>query len=150
MSAGFPIGVWTALLLPAAAMAQLPVLDFAGSASKLSTVTYWDAPYEQQVKLRLTGAEMLPLPGSLFDVKGLVVNRFGTDGKLQAVMESPQCTYALVENEVSSAGPLDVHLGDRVHVEGVGFLWRQNAQSLVISNQVRTVIKMGTWKLSSL
>ena len=112
---------------------------------------YFDPPYEQQIKFRLSGAEMTPLPGTLFDVKKLIVQQFSVDGKLQAVVEAPQCNYAQLDNVASSAGPLDLKLdGGRIHVQGEGFLWRQTEQSLIISNQVRTVIKMGDWKLKTL
>ena len=45
----------------------------------------------------------------------------------------------------NSAGHLQLNLnGDRIHIEGDGFSWRQSDNSLVISNNVYTVIKTGT------
>jgi hypothetical protein len=150
--------------LPRMAQPQLESVPQAGPATKLSAVTYFDPPHEQQINLRVSGAEMSPLPGTLFDVKQLMVEQFNAEGKLQAVVQAPQCVYAPLDNVAKSAGHLDLQLdGDRIHIQGEGFLWQQKEQSLmisnqlqkvteqslVISNQVRTIIKMGNWKLTT-
>jgi len=151
-------------LFPLAGRTQLQSVPLAGPAQKLSAVTYFEPPDEQQVNLRLTGKEMLPLPGARFDVKQLTVEQFNRAGKLQVVVRAPQCFYTL-DGVASSAGHLDLSLDeDRVQIQGEGFMWQQKehsvlisnqvqsvlAPSLVISNQVRTVIKMGSWKLTTL
>jgi hypothetical protein len=42
----------------------------------------------------------------------------------------------------NSPGHLQLQAGDgKFHVEGEGFLWRQNDSFLTISNNVRTVIE---------
>ena len=136
--------------LPSAGRTQLESVPLAGPATKLSSVTYCDPPHEQQIKLRLSGAQMLPLPGTLFDVKQLTVEQFNPEGKLQAVVEAPQCIYAPLDGVASSSGHLQLKLmGDRIHVEGDGFLWRQSDNSLAISNNVSTVIKTGAWSLTT-
>ena len=135
--------------LPGAGHTQLQSVPLTGPATRLSSVTYFEPPNEQQIKLRLSGAEMAPLPGTLFDVKQLTVEQFNPNGKLQAVVEAPECIYAPLDGVASSAGHLKLKLmGDRIHVEGDGFLWRQADNSLAISNHVSTVIKTGTWMLS--
>jgi len=134
---------------PSAGQTPFQAIPVGGKGVKLSSVNYFEPPFDQQVKMRLTGAEMVQLTNALFDVKQLTVRQFNTAGKLEALVEAPQCIYAPLDNVASSAGPLDVKLdGDRIHIQGVGFLWRQKEQSLVISNQVHTVIKMGNWKLT--
>ena len=136
---------------PGAGRTQLPSVPLAGPAQKLSSVTYFEPPHEQQISLRLSGAEMSPLPGALFYVKQLTVEQFSPEGKLQALVEAPECIYAPLDNVANSAGHLDLHLdGDRIHVQGEGFLWRQKDQSLVISNKQVTIIKTGNWKLTTL
>jgi len=136
------------LLLAAAARAQLLP---AGSGTNLSSVMYYEPPNEQHVEMRLSGSEMSPLPGvALYNVKKLKIERFGLDGRLVAVAQSPDCVYAPLDGVASSPGHLDLLLGEgKIHLQGEGFLWQQNEQSLVVSNQVRTVIKMGTWKLAT-
>ncbi|HUC83785.1 MAG TPA: hypothetical protein VL970_01225 [Candidatus Acidoferrales bacterium] len=123
-------------------------VPLSGPATRLSEVEYWPYPQDKQVKLRLEGAKMDPLPETKFDVKELKVIMFSKTGKLQAVVEAPQCVYAPMDGVATSAGHLQLKLEeDKVHIEGDGFLWRQNENSLDISNNVYTVIKTGAWKL---
>jgi len=59
------------------------------------------------------------------------------------VVRAPQCNYSLFSAVANSAGHIELQSGDgKFHVEGEGFLWRQNASSLTISNRVRTLIDM--------
>lgn len=118
-----------------------------GYATNFSSVAYFEPPNEQQVKIRLSGAEASPLPGTLFDLKKMKVEKFGADGKLEAVVLAPRCIYAPLDGVATSAGHLELQSGDgKFRVEGDGFLWVQNDSSLVISNHVRSVIKAGTLK----
>lgn len=120
-----------------------------GHATDFVSNTYYEPPHEQQVKMRLSGAEASPLPGGLLDVKQLRIEIFAVDGKLEATIRAPQCTYALMDGFASSAGHLEMQSSDgKIRTEGDGFLWRQNDNSLTISNNVYTVIKAGVWKLS--
>ena len=119
-----------------------------GSGTNLSSVEYFDPPHEQQVKLRVSGAEMTSLPGTVYDVKKIKIEQFGTNGATEAVVEAPQCIYAPLDGVASSPGHLDMYLGNgKVHVQGEGFMYEQTNMSLVISNQQHTVIKMAGWKL---
>jgi hypothetical protein len=140
------------LLLAANARAQpLPPVDSVGYATNFSSVTYFEPPHEQAVKARLSGAEAMPLPGALFDLKKMKVEQFSADGKLEAEVWAPQCTYAILDHVASSAGHMELKSGDgKFRVEGDGFLWREGESSLVISNHVRTVIKMGITNLTTL
>jgi hypothetical protein len=113
----------------------------AGHATDFTSESYFEPPHEQQVKMRLSGAEASPLPGGLLEVKQLRVETFNTSGKSQALVRAPQCTYAPLDGVASSAGHLELQTGDgKLHVEGDGFLWRQNESVLTISNHVRTTI----------
>ena len=144
----FAAGTLSFLLLAAEAEAQLlPV----GSGTNLSSVMYFEPPHEQQVEVRLSGAEMSPLPGvALYDVKKLKIEEYAIDGKLEAVAQTPECVYAPLDGVASSPGHLDLSLdGGKIHLQGEGFLWQRNDQLLIVSNQVHTVIKMGTWKLTT-
>ena len=131
------------LAAPGARAQVLPL----GNATNFSTVTYFEPPHEQQVKMRLSGAEASPLPGTLFDLKKMKVEKFGSDGKPEAVVLAPQCVYAPLDGVASSPGHLELKSGDgKIRTEGDGFLWQQNEQSLVISNHVRTVIELPSAK----
>ena len=106
---------------------------------------------DKQVKLRMTGSEMTPLPETKFQVKELTLRAFSEAGKLQGVVEAPDCIYAPLDGVANSAGHLQLKLmDDKIHVEGDGFLWRQNEQTLLISNHVETVITFVAGKLPSL
>jgi hypothetical protein len=147
------LAFWFGLAL-ADVTAQLPAAGpgaTMGAGTNLSSVMYFEPPHDQQVEMRLSGAQMTPLPGvALYDVKKLKIETFNVAGKPEAVVEAPECTYAQLEGVANSAGPLDMVLeGGKIHVQGQGFLWQQTDRTLDISNQVRTVIKMGTWKLTT-
>ena len=123
------------------ARAQSMPLDSLGAATNFSSVTYFEPPHEQQVYTRLTSAEAASLPGTMFDLKKMKVEKFNTEGKLALVVEAPQCIYAPLDGVASSAGHLALNSGDgKFHVEGDGFLWSETNSVLVISNHVQTVI----------
>jgi hypothetical protein len=121
-----------------------------GSGTNLSLVMYFEPPDEQKVKVRMSSAEMTPLPGATYDVKTLKIEKFSLTGRLEAVVQAPACTYSPLDAVASSPGPLALTLDDgKIHVAGEGFLWQQNDTTLIISNRVRTVINMGNWKLTT-
>jgi hypothetical protein len=110
---------------------------------------YFEPPHDQQVKMRLSGAQASPLPGGLLDVKKLKVEVFNTNGAPQLQALAPQCTYAPLDGVASSAGRLELRSGDgqfRVTGDGFLFLWRQSQSTLVISNHVQSVIQTGFLK----
>jgi hypothetical protein len=135
----FLFATGTAVFLIAAARNQAQPTPV-GHATDFTSVQYFEPPDDQKVKIRLSGAEALPLPDAMLDVKQLKMEVFNTNGNPQVVVKAPQCTYAL-DGVASSPGPLElVALDGKFRVEGVGFLWRQSEQSLSISNRVRTTI----------
>jgi hypothetical protein len=139
-------------LVPALADGQLDTVQLAGTATKLSSLTYFAPPNDQKIQVRLTGAEMSPLSESTYDVRRLRIEYYYLDGKPQAVAEAPQCIYApFGTNTASSAGHLELKLNDgKINVQGDGFSWRQKERFLVISNHLITTFKSGTWKLPTL
>lgn len=121
-----------------------------GHATDFTSESYFEPPHEQQVKMKLSGAEASPLPGGLMDVKQLRVETFGVDGKPEMVVRAPQCTYAPMDGVANSPGRIAVQTGDgKFRVEGEGFLWRQAAASLTISNRVRTLIDLPPVKMTA-
>jgi hypothetical protein len=111
-------------------------------ASDFSSVAYFEAPHQQQMKSRLSGAEAQPLAGGLLAIKQLKLETFNTNGSPAMVVEAPECVYDTLNGTANSPGHLQLRTGDGdFRVEGDGFLWRQNDSSLTISNQVRTVIE---------
>jgi hypothetical protein len=114
-------------------------------ATEFSSEQYFDEPNQQQVKLRFSGASVAPLPGGLQEVSKVRIEMFGTNGLTRAVAEAPQCELSVFDNVASSSGRLVMRSGDgKFHIEGDGFQWRQNEMTLIISNNVHTVLKLGT------
>lgn len=125
---------------------QIPV----SHATDFTSNSYFEPPNDQQVKMRLSGAEALPLPGGLQDIRKLKIETFAVDGKAELIVHAPQCNYAIFDGLANSSGHMELLTGDgKFHVEGDGFLWRQNEQLLIISNNVRTVIKSGILNFST-
>lgn len=116
-------------------------------ATDFSSESYFEAPDDTKIKMRLSGSQATPLPGGLLDVKNLKVETFTKAGKTEALVQAPQCTYAPLDFVASSPGRLEFQTGDgKVRVTGKGFLWRQNESSLTISNDVHTVIDIPALK----
>jgi hypothetical protein len=111
-------------------------------ASDFSSVEYYKAPFERQMKLRLSGAEASPLTGGLLEIKTMKLEMFDTNGVTEAVAEAPECVYDTKKGVANSPGHLQLRTGDgNLRIEGDGFLWRQTNQWLTISNHQHTVIK---------
>jgi len=106
---------------------------------------YFDPPHEQQVNTRLTCAEAAPLPGGLLDLSAVKIESFDDQGRLEAVVETPRCTFAPLAGWANSPGHLRIRSGDGLSwLEGDGF-WLRRTNSLLsisISNHVHTVIQL--------
>lgn len=121
---------------------QIPM---GGTATDFSSVEYYQAPHQQQIKSRMSGAEADPIEGGLLRIRKLKLEAFGEDGKLQFVVTAPECIYDPMKGVANSTGELHMRSGDgtgdeQVQIDGKGFLWRQTDSLLTISNQVQTVI----------
>ena len=122
-----------------------------GHANDFTSVEYYPAPNQQQIKSRLSGAEAQPLPGGLLAIKQLKLETFGPDGKPEIVVSAPECIYDQLGGTASSAGPLQVQYQEgKIRVAGEGFLWRQSDSALTISNRVSTVLEFGPERKSDL
>lgn len=118
-----------------------------GHASDFTSVEYYPAPNQQQMKSRLSGAEAQPLPGGLLAIKQLKLETFGPDGKSEIVVNAPECVYDQLNGTASSCGRLQVQYQEgKIRIEGKGFLWRQSDSFLTISNRVSTVLQFGAEK----
>ena len=114
--------------------------DTTSHASDFTSVEYYEAPFQRVMKSRLHGADGQP-QGQLLLIHELKLERFGTNGLLQVVIQAPNCVYDTQKGLANSPDHLRVETADgKSHVEGDGFLWRQQSQFLTISNHVHTVI----------
>ncbi len=116
-------------------------------ANDFTSVEYYPAPNQQQIRSRLSGAEAQPLPGGLLAIKQLKLETFELNGRPEIVVNAPECTYDQLNGTASSPGRLQVQYQDgKIRVEGEGFLWRQNDSFLTISNRPSTVLQFGPEK----
>ncbi|MGC8989084.1 MAG: LptA/OstA family protein [Verrucomicrobiia bacterium] len=66
-------------------------------------------------------------------------------GKTNMVMSGKNCIYDFKSKTAVSSEPLRVATGDaRLQLEGTGFVWYQTNKNLVISNDVRTIVRKRT------
>ncbi len=118
-------------------------------ATDFTSDQYFEPPNGQQIKMRLSGASAAPLPNGAQDIRDLKIETFYTNGKTNAILRAPQCTYALLDGVASSPGHLEILTGDgNMRTTGDGFLWRQSDNSLTISNNVHTLIQTKDLKLT--
>lgn len=123
--------------------------NLVGHANDFSSVEYYPAPNQLQIKSRLSGAEAQPLTGGLLAIKQLKLETFGADGKSEIVVNAPECLYDQLGGTASSAGRLQVQYQEgKIRVEGEGFLWRQNDSFLTISNRISTVLEFGAGRMN--
>ncbi len=113
------------------------------SARNFTSTEYYGPTNQQQIKSILSGAEALPQPGGLLIIKQLKLEMFDPDGKLEWVVNAPECVYDTFKGEANSPGHLEVRTGDgNFRIEGDGFLWRQSDHSSP-SRTMCTVIENG-------
>ena len=113
-------------------------------ANNFTSTEYYGPTNHQQIKSILSGAEALPQPGGLLIIKQLKLEMFNPDGRLEWVVNAPECVYDTFKGVANSPGHLQVRTGDgKIRTDGDGFLWRQSDQKLTISNNVCTVFENG-------
>lgn len=136
----FLLGMGTFFLMPVAAQftRRGRVLDFA------FPVFYPPAAGVETNRLKavLFGAEAQPqLDGNMF-IKGLRIENFTEMGETQVVIQAPSCYFEMATQVASSTGQLHLYRPDQTFsLRGEGFLWQQSNGFLIISNQVRTVVR---------
>jgi hypothetical protein len=119
--------------------------NLSANATDFTSVEYYPAPDQTQVKMRLSGAEAAPLPGGLLVIKQFKLELFSSNGVPQVIVNAPECTYDSIHGLANSPGQLFVQNGDgKIQIQGMGFLWRQADSFLTISNDVKTVINNDT------
>ncbi len=122
--------------------AQMPGL---GKATQFKTDEYFEPPNDLKVKMELEGDSATPLPGGNLDISNLTIQTYRLDGGTDALIQAPDCIYAPYDGLAYSSGPIQMKTADnRLYVTGRGFLWQQADNSLTISNQVYTLVKMKT------
>ena len=96
-------------------VALLVVLDFCGDDARsrraapgdFTSVDYFDAPHQQQMKTRLSGAEAQPVPGGLLRSNSSSW-KFQHERQPATVVEAPECIYDTQNGMANSPGHLQM------------------------------------------
>jgi len=102
---------------------------------------YHDPPHETQLKMLLEGARAKILPDKRIQISDAKYRTYNPTGQGEMTVEAPECIYNSGQRSISSSGPLHVQTADgKFSIEGEGFLWQQTNSTLLVSNQVHTII----------
>ena len=133
-------------------MAQLHAQNLGGKATikpikGFKVAEPYPPPHETQTKSLLEGGRALPQPGGKsFLSEGVVLRTFSETNTPQLIVKCDDCVYDSKTREVNSAGRIQMQTADgKFTIEGIGFFWRQTNSSLVISNQVHTLIQSASF-----
>lgn len=116
-----------------------------GGSSLLSGVTknFKLPDYDSEGKLRSSvfGKEARNLTGDVIPITGLRVETYDADGKVELIVEAPECLFDRKHKSARSAGRMEARSADGMFtIRGEGFQWDQASGKLVLSNQVHTTI----------
>jgi predicted small lipoprotein YifL len=96
---------------------------------------------ENRLKSMLTGAEARPQGGDLILIRSLRVETYDQDGKVDMIVEAPECLFDRKNKSARSAGSMEARSANGLfRVTGRGFEWDQAGGRLVITNDSRTEI----------
>ncbi len=102
---------------------------------------YYEPPHETQLKWLLEGDQVQPLPDRRVRVNNAKYRTYRVSGEGEMNVEAPQCFYNPSQRLIDSSGPFHMQTADgKFSIEGEGFLWRQTNSTLLVSNQVHTVL----------
>jgi lipopolysaccharide export system protein LptA len=106
----------------------------------------YDPPFQNRLKTELIATNTTYINGSggRALLKIVTIRQFSlAGGEPQMTAEAPECYYSFPRKEVNSAGPLQVRAENgKFFVQGVGFFLRQTNSSLIISNQVHSILQL--------
>jgi len=94
------------------------------------------------LKALVTGKQAVPQARELYLVEEMRMEHIQPDGRTNLVATAPECLVDVNRREVSSAKRVQAEgNGGQLFIEGEGFFCRLTNLHLVISNNVRTVIR---------
>lgn len=103
---------------------------------------FYPPPHERQMKFLLEGSMARAVANGRYLVTQAKLQNFNEAGKVEMLVETPECYYTEKSRLIDSPGNLKVQTGTGGFlIEGTGFLWWQTNSTLLISNQVHTIIR---------
>jgi hypothetical protein len=129
-------------LLAVTRAGQPPVI---GPIRDFKVPEYYPPPNQNQLKWLLTGSNAVPqgtITRLLLDHVNLAT--FRANGARDLQFQAVSCLFDSTQRTVSSGERIKVQTADgRLLIEGTGFCWQSTNSSIIISNQVHTIIKRG-------
>ncbi|NOS72784.1 MAG: hypothetical protein HOP33_23020 [Verrucomicrobia bacterium] len=118
-----------------------------GRGENYTILKYHPPPDNTKVQYELSGkkAESLTngLPGRIALTQLRIVQFNDKAGRL--LIEAPTCIYDENAKEASSPGRLQIESGtNQLSLSGEGFLYRNSARTLIISNAVQAIVRLNT------
>ena len=133
------------VLLTCLCLAALGQANSPGSSRGVTTIPEYDRldPNKIRAVIRLRGATA-KLTGQV-PVEEFHREVYSTDGRTNLLISATNCVFDVRNHAAFSSDRVRVVSGDgRLIIEGLGFIWRQTNNTLVISNQVHTRVSGGT------
>ena len=110
-----------------------------GGSGKNFKLPEYDA--QGRIKSQVAGKSVKQLPNNQMLITTLYLETFRDDGKVELIVEAPECLYDTQRRTASSAGKMKARQADgKFTITGEGFEWRQTNSVLIISNLAHTII----------
>ena len=137
------LGALTLVGTAAAVALSLAAQPFSfGKIKGLNFQDFFEPPNQSKARALVQGNEAVNEGLSRVRVRQLHIETYQLDGTPEAVIDAPDCVFDYAARTASSAGTIAARTADgRVSLEGTGFLLSLTNKSLIISNNVRTVIR---------
>ncbi len=110
-----------------------------GGSGKDFKLPEYDA--QGRMKSQVAGKSVKQLPNNQMLITTLYLETYRDDGKVEMIVEAPECLYDTQRRTASSAGQMKARQADgKFTITGEGFEWRQTNSVLIISNRAHTII----------
>ena len=118
-----------------------------GSVKGYNVTQFYPPPNFRQVEMRLTGSEAVQLPDNAKQVRisKPQFTSYRTTGETEVMIETPECLFDETDAKartISSEQTLSMRTGaGDFSITGRGFRWWQSNKTLIISNDVRALVR---------
>ncbi len=132
------------LVLPPATAQEIK----GGRGENYTILKYYPLPDNTKVQYELSGKKAESLtngPPGRIALTQLRIAQFNNKGGRELLIEAPTCIYDENAREASSSGKLQIESGtNQLSLGGEGFLYRNLAGTLIISNAVQAIVRLNT------
>lgn len=119
-----------------------------GRGENYTILKYYPLPDNTKVQYELSGKKWESLtngPPGRIALTQLRIAQFNNKGGRELLIEAPTCIYDENAREASSPGRLQIESGtNQLSLGGEGFLYRNLAGTLIISNAVQAIVRLNT------